>query len=101
MDPTAGGPQQQAVWSQFPSTDPTVLGQIMAPALQGGGPDSLGQAFSALLPLMQQDQDTLAQMQRQQVQALIEQLMGPAGPPQGGPQPGASGPQTGGETMGY
>ena len=98
MDPTAmGGGIPPDVASMFPSLDPQALGSIIGPALQQPGPGGIAQAFSQLLPMMEQDQNTLAQMQQQQLQQLIEMLMAPGGAPQ--PVQNVN-PQVGGDTTG-
>lgn len=101
--PPMGGapstPQEEAVWAQFPSTDPNVLMQLLGPLMQGGSPTGLAQALQALPEMQQHDRDLLDEMQRQQVQNIVAQLMAPA-PGMQLPTPGAN-PEVGGDSSGY
>lgn len=72
----APDPQTQAVWSEFPSTDPDHLAQL---AQQAGSVEAL---MPELLALIGQDEDKLRAMQRQQLDAILHMLMAPSGPAQ-------------------
>jgi hypothetical protein len=106
-DPNVPGPgpggapstqMEQAVWSQFPSTDPNVIGRLVGPALQGG-PTGVAQILQALPQMWEHDQDLLAQMQRAQLQSIVQQLMAP--PPDAAMGPQTQPPEVGGDTTGY
>jgi hypothetical protein len=86
-------PSQQAIWQAFPSTDPTVIQQMLS---QGGGPgdlQGLAQALPVIEQMQMQDVQQLQQKQLASLHSFITQLIGP--PAQqamsGAPGPGAGG----------
>jgi hypothetical protein len=99
-DPNAqggGDPNQQAVWAEFPSTDPQAAQSIP----QGGSPEDLVNWISQFMQQAQQDQDTLSQMQEAVMAQVMQMLGGPGGQPQ---DQGAAPPQSpgvGGVGAGY
>lgn len=67
------GPEvQQAVWDEFPGTDPDMLRSLAAQV--GGNPLAILEPLQALY---EQDRAKLDAMHQQQLQALIEELMRP------------------------
>ncbi len=116
QDPNAQGdpnaqqgqdPNEQAVWDEFPSTDPTAVGSL-AQQMQGGDPQDLVSLLGQWMQQAQADQDKLSQMQESLLSHLMDLLGGPA--PDGGqaagmptgqaPIPGGPG-VTGGNGTGY
>lgn len=72
QDPSA----QQAVWSEFPGTDPQVLQQFVGQA-QGMGPQGMVQIMEPLTQLFAQDQAKLDAMHQEQLHAIVAELMSP------------------------
>lgn len=112
-DPNAQGgqdPQEQAVWNEFPSTDPGQI-EALAQQMQGqGDPQQLLDALTQLLQQSQADRDKLDQMQEQMLGHLMDLLQGAgaglppgAGSPQDASQgaPVPAGPGVGGAGTGY
>ncbi len=116
QDPNAQGdqgqgdpndPNEQAVWDEFPSTDPNAVGSL-AQQMQGGDPQDLVSLLGQWMQQAQADQDKLSQMQESLLSHLMDLLGGPA--PDGGqaagmptgqaPIPGGPG-VTGGNGTGY
>jgi hypothetical protein len=99
-----GTPAEQAVWQEFPATDPTQVEQL-AQSAQGAAPDEMVQLIASFMQQAQADTDKLSQMHEAMAAHLIELLQG-AGPTQGG-QPEATantppmGPGVGGQGTGY
>ncbi len=110
-DPNAQGdpndPNEQAVWDEFPSTDPNAIGSL-AQQMQGGDPQDLVSLLGQWMQQAQADKDKLDQMQESLLSHLMDLLGGPA--PDGGqaagmptgqaPIPGGPG-VTGGNGTGY
>ncbi len=100
-------PDEQAVWNEFPSTDPNAVGSL-AQQMQGGDPQDLVSLLGQWMQQAQADQDKLSQMQESLLSHLMDMLGGPA--PDGGqaagmptgqaPIPGGPG-VTGGNGTGY
>ena len=100
-------PNEQAVWDEFPSTDPNAVGSL-AQQMQGGDPQDLVSLLGQWMQQAQADQDKLSQMQESLLSHLMDLLGGPA--PDGGqaagmptgqaPIPGGPG-VTGGNGTGY
>jgi hypothetical protein len=74
-------PQEQAVWDEFPSTDPNAVGSL-AQQMQGGDPQDLVSLLGQWMQQAQADQDKLSQMQESLLSHLMDLLGGPA--PDGG-----------------
>jgi hypothetical protein len=93
-DTGGGDPQQQAVWSAFPSTDPQAVAQLMQQS--GGDPHAALQALS-----QQQEQD-MASLHDQMMQRLAEVLdqMGAPGGEAAPAAPVGPPPAVGGSTTG-
>src|SRR6476646_3736696 len=92
--PGGGDPQQQAVWDEFPSTDPTQAQQMMQSA------DDPEHGLAALVQQSQADLQKFQAMQSDILNQIMQMLGAPAGEPAGGP-PVAS-PGVGGENaVGY
>jgi len=119
QDPNAQGqdPNQQAVWSEFPATDPSQVDALAQSMQQGGDPQSLVEMLTGFMQQAQADQDKLSQMHTAMLSHLMDLLgsagdqgqgggiAGPGGPGQPqdqGPPPVASqGPGVGGAGSGY
>lgn len=94
--PGGGDPQanQQAVWDEFPSTDPNQAHDMLGQA------DDPEHGLMALIQQQQADRQKFEGMQADILNQIVEMLGSPAGEPQGGP-PIAS-PGVGGEgSVGY
>lgn len=76
MQQASGSPTDQVIWQAFPSTDPSVIGQMMQGAEQQG-PDGMLQILPQLEQMFSQDEDALHQRQQATLQAILTQLMGP------------------------
>lgn len=84
--------QQQAVWSEFPGTDPNAVDNLMAQ--NAGDP---GGALGPLFHLFQADEEHLAQMH----QMILDHILSILSAPQGGPQmPTVASPEVGGDHIG-
>lgn len=84
--------QQQAVWDEFPGTDPDMLRALAAQV--GGNPLAVLEPLQAL---WQQDRDKMDAMHQQQLHALIEELMRP----DDSEAMTEAAPSVGGENVGY
>lgn len=94
-DGGSGVSEEQAVWDQFPGTDPNVVTQLLQ-AHNG----SIEEALGPLFMLFSHDEEMLDQKHQAALQAFIQALSAPSeqgGPPQAGPGPG---PAVGGENTG-
>lgn len=108
QDPNAAqgqDPNEQAVWSEFPATDPTQVEQLAQQMQQGGDPQALVEMLSGFMQQAQADADKLSQMHTAMLSHLMELLQGPTGggdQQPTGPSPVASqGPGVGGAGSGY
>jgi hypothetical protein len=108
QDPNAQGgtdPNQQAVWQEFPATDPQQVDQLAQQMQQGGDPQSLIELLSGFMQQAQADQDKLSQMHTAMLSHLMDLLQGPTGggaQHPTGPSPVPSqGPGVGGAGAGY
>jgi len=90
-DPQA---QQQAVWDEFPSTDPQQAHDMLGQA------DDPEHGLMALIQQQKADRDKFEQMQGDVLNQIVQMLGAPAGPPVGGPA--VASPGVGGEgSVGY
>jgi hypothetical protein len=107
QDPNAQqDPNQQAVWQEFPATDPTQIEQLVQ-ALQGAGPDQQVQMLGSFMQQADADRQKLDQMHEAMLSHLLELVQGPGGAPQDQGQgsdqgvPPPQGPGVGGQGTGY
>lgn len=94
---TGGGadPQQQAVWTAFPGTDPNAAASLG----QGG---DMQEALSALLQQQEQDRAKLDQMHSSLIDSILGQLSPPGADQSTAPGgPALAAPGVGGATGGY
>jgi len=108
-DPNAQGqdPNEQAVWSEFPATDPSQV-EALAQQMQGASPDQLVQLLGSFMQQADADNQKLSQMHEAMLQHLMELLSGPgadggqaAQMPQGATDVPSQGPGVGGAGTGY
>lgn len=85
-----GGDPEQAVWSAFPSTDPSSVDRMIQQA------GSLEAAFPALAHMLEQDHQSLTD---KWLEAVSQRLGQPAGQPDTGAAP--QNPGVGGEATAY
>lgn len=95
------GAEQQAVWDEFPSTDPQNA-QALAQQMQGQDPEAMLQALQQWMAQADSDRQKLDQMQEAMLNHFMDLLGGPSGAPQAGPQAASpQAPGVGGEGTGY
>ena len=110
-DQGQGDQTQQAVWSEFPATDPQSI-QSLAQQAQGAPPEQLIQLLGSFMQQAEADQQKLSQMHEAMMAHLMELLggqgadmTGPGGagaePPNSSPTPPPQGPGVGGAGAGY
>ena len=90
-DPNAPTPEEQAVWQEFPGTDP---GAILAVLSQG--PDGVAQAIS----MVEQDYDILSQHHERIKQIIAEHAATPGAPAEPPVATVPPGPGVGGQGLG-
>lgn len=90
QDQGGGGDPEQAVWSAFPSTDPSSVDRMIQQA------GSLEAAFPALAHMLEQDHQSLTD---KWLEAVSQRLGQPAGQPDTGAAP--QNPGVGGEATAY
>jgi hypothetical protein len=110
-DPNAQGqdPNEQAVWQEFPATDPQNIQALSQQMQQEQDPGQLVQLLGQFMQQADADTQKLSQMHEAMLSQLMDLLQGPGGAqpaggqagPAGPPPVGAQGPGVGGNGAGY
>jgi len=107
-DPNAQGqdPNEQAVWQEFPATDPQNVQALASQMQSTQDPGELVQMLGQFMQQADADAQKLSQMHEVMLSQLMDLLQGPGeGQPAGGqsgpPPVAAQGPGVGGNGTGY